>query len=272
MTPVASTLSRTPDAAPSGGPAQRVTVAAIYAVDGDLRFLSHHNEMRLLARAVIRARWQVSYTEGFNPLPRVRIPLPRSVGMASSCQLALIDLLSPAPARDLFAQLAATLPAESTLLEVSGPIPGRRAPQPLSISYELALPAEGDDDSSAVDLAALAERIDAVRQAESLLVQRTFGPDKPASTVDVRPYLAALTLQDRVVRMVLSYEQQRTARPTEIIQSLGLAEQDFAHRVRRVRVDWDKELRGHDVWPPTSERNHFGQEEDHHQDRQDAQA
>ena len=67
-------------------------VALSYALNGELRYLSHRDELRMLTRALVRARWPLRYSRGFNPIPRLTLTLPRSVGTASECQLALVEL------------------------------------------------------------------------------------------------------------------------------------------------------------------------------------
>ncbi|GAF87148.1 unnamed protein product, partial [marine sediment metagenome] len=64
-------------------PAQRERWVFGYDVDGDLRFISHHDMLRLFARSLARAALPVRFSEGFNPHPRLSIPLPRPVGVAS---------------------------------------------------------------------------------------------------------------------------------------------------------------------------------------------
>ena len=67
-------------------------VAVWYSVRGDLKYLSHRDTMRLWQMALVRARVPVYYSRGFNPHPRISLPLPRSVGMSSECELLLLDL------------------------------------------------------------------------------------------------------------------------------------------------------------------------------------
>ena len=85
---------------------ERHAATMCYSLDGDLRFISHHDELRMLVRALTRARWPLAYSQGFNPKPRVVIPLPRSVGMASECVRATVQLKEPAATTELFDQLA----------------------------------------------------------------------------------------------------------------------------------------------------------------------
>ncbi|MBN2448399.1 MAG: DUF2344 domain-containing protein, partial [Phycisphaerae bacterium] len=107
----------------------KTPVAVEYALTGDLRFLSHHDEMRMLARAAIRARWPIAYSGGFNPIPRLSIALPRPVGLASQCQLAMIQLTHPRPADELRSTLNQSLPRGCSVTHLNIPGPSR-APQP----------------------------------------------------------------------------------------------------------------------------------------------
>ncbi len=70
-------------AAPCG--AGRLRAALEFALAGDLRFLAHHDELRLLTRALVRAGWPLAYSQGFNPRPRLVLPLPRGNWRSSSC-------------------------------------------------------------------------------------------------------------------------------------------------------------------------------------------
>ena len=62
-----------------------------FSVTGDLRFISHRDTLRLLQRAVARADLPVRFSEGYNPHPRIAIPLPRPVGVASDDEAVVIE-------------------------------------------------------------------------------------------------------------------------------------------------------------------------------------
>ena len=47
---------------------------------GEVRFISHHDLMRLFERAVRRADIPIKMTSGFNPRPKISFPLSLSVG------------------------------------------------------------------------------------------------------------------------------------------------------------------------------------------------
>jgi radical SAM-linked protein len=253
-----------PDPPLTTEPARRFRVAVELDLDGDLRYLSHHDELRMLARALVRARWPVAYSHGYNPLPRVVLPLPRSVGTASTCQWALIDLCEPRSPAELCATLTGVLPPNCTVWRVIAPAP-RATPHPQRVSYQLELtPAEG---------AQLERRIRELLAATEIRVMRRPGPNRPARPINIRPYIESTVWDGHSLRMRLIYEQQRSARPAEILTVLGLPADRYNHRVRRTEVEWDIELKGPTQRPAAPERKKFGkkEEDDDSSGREDAQ-
>lgn len=57
-----------------------------YAKYGDAKYVSHLDLIRLFTRAFKRAGIQLTYSEGFNPHPKMAIGLPLSVGVTSECE------------------------------------------------------------------------------------------------------------------------------------------------------------------------------------------
>jgi radical SAM-linked protein len=231
------------------------TVAFCFTLDHDLRSLSHHDELRMLARALTRARWPLAYSRGFNPRPRIVLPLPRSVGVASDCQWAVVRLNQTHPLADLHDSLAAVLPAACRLRQVAA-LPTRAMPRPSRVVFETRL--EPPD----ADAAAL--RIAAVLTAETLPVERAYGPNKPSRVVDIRPYIETITLAGCRLSMRLVFVHQRTARPSEVVTALNLPTSIYNHRLRQVEVAWDMALAGPTQGLPGAERNNVGPEESRH--------
>jgi radical SAM-linked protein len=233
----------------------RVRAALEFDIGGDLRYLSHQDELRLLTRALVRARWPLSYSQGFNPRPRLTILLPRNVGTAADGQLALVALDSTADAADLQARLAAQFPAGCVLRRVQVPAP-RRTPQPVRVVYEIDLPPSAPD---------LDGRVAELLARGAIPVARDVGPHKAPRAVDIRPHLEHVTLDGARLRVELRMLDRRTARPSEIITELGLPAAECVHRTRRVAVQW--------YWAPdgpeeaaAQERTELGYEEDNPQE------
>ena len=217
------------------GEVLRFRVAVEYALEGDLRCLSHHDEMRVWARSLVRAHWPVRFSQGFNPLPRFSLPLPRRVGMASDCQLALVELREPRDAGELAESLAAALPGGCVLRRVIAPA-ATGTPHAVGVEYAIEL--------SAADASAAGARLQALMDAERLEVERDVAGGRHTRTLDIKPFLESLRLDGRTLWMQLRITEQQTARPTEILTALGLVPDAYVHRVQRSEVTWDIGLSG----------------------------
>lgn len=231
----------------------RVRVALSYALDGDLRYLSHHDEMRMLTRALVRARWPLRYSQGFNPIPRLALPLPRSVGTASECQLALVELREERAAHELKDSLAATLPADCRLTGLNAPASSGK-PHAIGVEYRVAL--------DPADARTAASRLQPLLHRGAVTVQRDDGAGRPPRTLDIRPFIETLALDGSVLRMRLKIQQQRTARPSEILKELGLPADAGDNRVRRTEVIWDMELSGLRADPAAPKGTYLGDPEE----------
>ena len=66
-----------------------------FKLSGSLRFLSHAEMLKVFQRACVRAGIKIQYSQGFNPRPKLSLPLPRSVGVETD-----EDLLCLRVARD----------------------------------------------------------------------------------------------------------------------------------------------------------------------------
>jgi radical SAM-linked protein len=247
------------DAAAVGG-TPRFRVAVDFAVLGDLRFLSHHDEVRMLTRALVRAGWPLAYSHGFNPRPRLTIPLPRNLGIAARSQVAIVNLCAPRSAAELHATLAPQLPTGCELRNVIAPA-ARATPQALGATYELDL-----DSSVATEVR---PRIEALLARPSVLVEREYGPDKPARPVDIRPFIESVELEGCCLRIGLRYAAQRTARPSEVANELGLAAETCNGWFRRADVQWNMELSGSANGPAAHERTDLDDQEDDFQEEGD---
>jgi radical SAM-linked protein len=234
-------------------PSERRAVACCFTLGGDLRFLAHHDELRMLARAVRRAGWPLAYSRGFNPQPRIVLPLPRRVGTTSECQWVVVQLDEDRPLEQLHGSLAAALPGACRLRRVVA-LPARTKLHPCRVAFELELERE--------HAAGVAARITKLMAEETLLVERAYGPDKPAGVIDIRPYIETIILDGRKLTMRLAFVQRRTARPSEVLTVLHLPATAYDHRVRQVEVEWNMALGGLEQWPPGAERNNVGREED----------
>ena len=186
-----------------------------FSKGGDLRFISHHDLMRLFERASRRAGLPLRMSEGFNPRPRISFPLSLAVGVEGQEEVAEIQLCDWVAPEEVRRRLAAAMPGEVAILRVEVADPARTAAVTM-VSYLVEHPALAG--LSPADLEELMARreVPAVRTRKGRRV-----------TVDIRPYLRRLALVERTgeapaLRMELRVTPRGTARPDEVLAALGL--------------------------------------------------
>ncbi len=94
--------------------------------------------MRMFERAATRADLPLRYSEGFNPNPRLMLPLPRPVGVAGIEEWMLLQLREPIEPPRVCGALAPHLP-EGVQLTGCRAAPGNASWQVQEALYELTL-------------------------------------------------------------------------------------------------------------------------------------
>jgi radical SAM-linked protein len=176
-----------------------------------IRFISHHDLMRAIMRAVRRAKLPVRLTEGFNPRPRIVFPVALEVGVASLDEVAEIEFTQCLAIEEVSARLSSAFP-QGLVLKTVKELPPRRAGQtPRLIRYLLHL----KEAAIAVPPEALAQ----------MLAQTTLPFQRPREDriqdVDLRAGLVDLRLEtagDLVIDVAPS--QKGSVRPLEILSLL----------------------------------------------------
>ncbi len=249
-------------------PAARFRHLFCYRIDGDLRYISHHDTVRMFQRAIARADLPVKFSEGFNPHSRIQFPLPRPVGIASDAEYVLIDYAEQIDPQRAMEALAAKMPADITLLSAREVVLGEKF-LPNFVRYQLQLSlsegtpttvdavlspsplwtecdqsgsttgrGEGLSNEEPVSRNDLLARIAHCNTADSLPATRVDNKHKTKKTIDVRPYLTNVSLKDNAVEFTLRVTTTGTARPAEIAELLGISAVSINHRIRRMEIQW----------------------------------
>jgi len=175
-----------------------------------IRFISHHDLMRAMMRAVRRAALPVRLTEGFNPRPRIVFPVALEVGVASLDEAAEIELTQCLEPHDIFTRLSSSFPPGLVLKAVKE-VPPRRAGQtPLRIRYLLHLK------EAALEITP--KSLQRVLEAPALPFERPR--EKGVQNVDLRPALLDLSLADGDLYVDVRPSQKGSARPLEVLSLL----------------------------------------------------
>ncbi len=200
-----------------------------FSLSGDLRFLSHHDMLRLFARAVRRAGLPIAYSQGYNPRPRLWLMLPRPLGVSCRDDLLLVELSEDCGVEALGARLAQNLPAGIKLRSSFRLGPGR-APQPVSAAYTLEL--------SQQDAAKMTRKIAALLDSARLGVRRFSRRKAQFQEVNIRPYLSRVRLDHSELAFTLSCSPAGSAKPAEVLALLDLDNPPNRAKLVRTKVTY----------------------------------
>jgi radical SAM-linked protein len=210
-------------------PGERFRWMLTFSLGGDLRFISHHDTLRLFRRALARADIPVRYSEGFNPHPKVMIPLPRPVGVASRDESLVMETSRIIDPDQALQRLQEKTPDDIRLFSLRRMERGEQM-EPQRVRYRLDL-----SDMNIDDLEARAEKM---LTAETLPVERKSPKSKEVRLVDIRPYLLDLKVDGSTVEFTLLVTGNGTAKPAEIAGALGCESGSINHRIERLEVQW----------------------------------
>jgi len=207
-----------------------------FRIRGTLRFLSHAETLRVFQRACVRGRISIQYSQGFNPRPRLSLPLPRPVGVESNDELLCLKVHKSTEdggrlCSSVAAELSAQLPDGIELISVDVAGPGASY-RPLSATYVLALRREFLND----DLKATIERLLA---SESLDLRRqTDARGSRFRNIDVRGFLTSIEIGEKGIIVECSISGAGSVRVDEVLSLLQLDQSMLAAPIRRTSVRW----------------------------------
>jgi radical SAM-linked protein len=228
-------------------PATDATAVVQFKVEGLLRFLSHAETVRVLQRACARAALPVKYTQGFNPHPKMSLPLPRTVGVASDDERLVLRLFREQgipDGPDIAARRAYEVWMKETLnrelpegMEVLSVelLKSGVSPRPRSAVYEfpvLAGVTSGEAGSPE-------EKIERVLTNTDLIIERSVPKSHTVRRIDVRPFLTSITWRHGCFQAECDIAASGSIRVEEMMQVLELKTEDLAGPIRRTHVRWD---------------------------------
>jgi radical SAM-linked protein len=186
-------------------------------VEGDKRYLSHHDMMRLWERVLRRAGLPLRMSQGFNPRPKMSLVEPRSVGIASEAEILEFELADWVNPEAVLGDLRRQVPDDVRIDSLDLLRPTDKA-RPVAVVYVAHL------EAPCVDLEERIARL--LARSEAPVVRRRPRGDKH---LDARPYLERIEpAGDRGIRMVLATGPKGTVRADEVLRLLGLGDEAVA--------------------------------------------
>jgi radical SAM-linked protein len=177
---------------------------------GKMRFLSHHDLMRLFERALRRTGLPLRMTEGYNPHPVIAFPTALGLGIESLDEILEFELSSWTAPRQIEKALGEQLPEGMTVRSAEA-FDRKQRSYVQYVEYEA---------SCAGQTEGLSGRIQAFLALKECPVERVS--DKGSKTVEIRQYVMALDVDGETVYLRVRITDQGTAKPEEVLRSIGL--------------------------------------------------
>jgi radical SAM-linked protein len=208
-------------------------VVVRFRIAGTLRFLSHAETLSLFQKACVRAAISLQYSEGFNPRPKISLPLPRSVGVEAREDLLCLRVQPCAAEFDnerFATDLARRLPRGCDVLSAEAATPGTSF-HPKAAEYVFEVRPQYASHT-------LIDGARSLLHSETLEVQRRTDARGHTRRVDVRPFIEAIEVNDNRVTVHCRISGSGSVRVGEILELLGLEAGLLDSPIVRTAVQW----------------------------------
>ncbi len=185
-----------------------------FVKQGNLCFIGHRDLLRAIERLLRRARLPVAFSQGFHPKPRVSYLSALPLGFSSDDEAMELILEEKLSCEELLTRLNSVSVAGLRFFRAVFLEDGRPKQQAYAFSYDMTIPAELRDD--------VARRVEEFLAADSVEVVKANG-----KTVDARPVVLELRLEDATLFMTIAAQSGPEAGVREILEYLNLGSQLF---------------------------------------------
>ncbi|MHC4215062.1 MAG: TIGR03936 family radical SAM-associated protein [Planctomycetota bacterium] len=210
-----------------------------FKVTGNPRFLSHAQTAEVFRRACARAQIPIKYTQGFNPRPKMALPLPRTVGVESNDDLLCLGISTDTDHdfEQIRTQLAQQLPGGFELTAIT-PAEAKTSFVPVLATYVF-------DVSTPPGAEKLDKLADELLGSDSLELQRTAGPRSRTKIVNVRMFLKSIHIEktdpdNTRVSVTCKCGPKGSIRVDEIMKLLLLEPNQIQGPIRRNDIKWQQ--------------------------------
>ncbi len=181
--------------------------------------------MRVFERAIRRANIPIAMSKGFNPHPKLSIPLALSVGVVGRDEVLELELLKPVSSEVFIECLGQQLPKGIQLL--SGEIiPYSQKSHVRDVTYEVIF-----KDRNLLKTFKIGEFL----QRSSIVIDRVKdGYRKP---FDIRPSIQEIDIRPQGLILSIKMTPEGAARPEEVLQALCKTEKKELFEIVRTKVN-----------------------------------
>jgi radical SAM-linked protein len=211
------------------------TLMIQFSMEGLVCYLSQRETLTMWGRCLARVGVNMSFSQGFNPHPKISLPLPRSVGVEGDEELLRVGLSDDADlAEDVPYQLNQQLP-QGCRVRKTERFDKKIGCQPVSILYVLSpWPRWWQNGLSQ----RLAQCRTTIQSTESYVVFRRGPKYKTGRRVDIGAYFQSLEWSDGKIYVRCRFTPEGTVRTEEVLGRLGLERGDLVRPVLRTKIEW----------------------------------
>jgi radical SAM family uncharacterized protein/radical SAM-linked protein len=176
------------------------------------RYISHLDNLRLMERLVRIANLPIAYSQGFNPTMKLSFGPPLSVGFTSEAEF--VDMVLEQPFMNyMLEQLQRALPQGLAIYESGTVLTKNASLSALLNRADYSLPLTCWTDPKALQA-----------QIDTFLANPAYPLERPgkqgARTVDIRPAVFDLRLDEDRLTLCLGIGEGGYAKPTEVVEAL----------------------------------------------------
>ncbi len=195
-----------------------------FSKEGDAKFVSHLDLVRLFTRVFKRAGLPLAYSEGFNPHPKMSIGIPLSVGVTSEAELLDAEFYEEVPAIEIKERMNQTMPIGIAITKVQRIEQGMPKLSSVSrASYRVSLSGEG------VAKEALSEFL----KRETIEVEKKT--KRSEKLVDIKPDIFGISHEDeKTLIMTLATGSTANLKPEVVLSAMRLYIPDCAGEAERI--------------------------------------
>lgn len=215
----------------------QIQVVGRFKVHALARYLSHAELLRIFQRACVRADLGLRYSQGFNPRPKISLPLPKSVGMESEGDLVCFYLNDTqfsdfgSLCEQIRQKLSEQLPQGISLCSVAlSPVSTRW--HPTGAAY--VIPVKTD-----LPKGPLGEAIHKITADETLKVVRKTKTGG-IKNIHVKNAIRAVEWAPEGLLVRYNVHANGSIRLNEILNLLGLETDQLDGPVRRTAIQWQQ--------------------------------
>jgi uncharacterized protein (DUF2344 family) len=207
--------------------------------------------LKVFQRSFARADIEIQHSQGFNPHPKLSLPLPRPVGVESDDELLCVQVNGGLNESQVIDRLSKQLPEGCDILSVTF-AQTNESIQPSAVTYIIPVQQEYLDDE-------LRGRIEQLLESESLVIERRKSMKRRRSSlvarrsvhesrgtideirVNVRPFIKKIEIQgDSNVVIECNVSPAGSIRIDEILKLLEINTDNLAAPIRRACVQWQE--------------------------------